>query len=154
MLRESERQVRSDGFYFEQSTYYHVYALDFLLHAQVLASLNDLPFPPEYDRRLEQMLDTLAVLCRAGAPPRWGDDDGGRVFDPRRNRAEYLSDPLVTGAVLFRRGDFKLLAGGLREETLWLLGEQGVAEFDRIEATATRHEFARFARVWFVCDEQ
>jgi len=134
VLRESERQVRPDGFYFEQSTYYHVYALDFLLHTGVLASLNDMPFPPEYNRRLEHMLDALAVLCRAGAPTRWGDDDAGRVFDPRRNRAEHLSDPLATGAVLFGRGDFKSLAGGLREETLWLLGEQGVAEFDRIEA--------------------
>ena len=134
VLRESERQVRPDGFYFEQSTYYHVYALDFLLHAVVLASLNDMPFPPEYDRRLEQMLDALAVLCRAGAPSRWGDDDGGRVFDPRRNRAEHLSDPLATGAVLFGRGDYKHLAEGLREETLWLLGEQGVAKFDRVEA--------------------
>jgi hypothetical protein len=134
VLRESERQVRLDGFYFEQSTYYHVYALDFLLHAGVLASLNDMPFPPEYDRKLEQMLDALAVLCRAGPPPRWGDDDGGRVFDPRRNRAEHLSDPLATGAVLFGRGDYKFLADGLREETLWLLGEQGVAKFDRIEA--------------------
>lgn len=134
VLRESERQVRPDGFYFEQSTYYHVYALDFLLHAGVLASLNDMPFAPEYDRRLEQMLDALAVLCRAGAPSRWGDDDGGRVFDPRRNRAEHLSDPLATGAVLFGRGDYKFLADGLREETLWLLGEQGVAKFDRIEA--------------------
>jgi hypothetical protein len=134
VLRESERQVRPDGFYFEQSTYYHVYALDFLLQARVLASLNDMPFPPEYNRRLEQMLDALAVLCQAGVPTRWGDDDGGRVFDPRRNRAEHLSDPLATGAVLFGRGDFKLLAGGLREETLWLLGEKGVAEFDRIEA--------------------
>jgi hypothetical protein len=133
VLRESERQVRPDGFYFEQSTYYHVYALDFLLHASVLASLNDMPFPPEYNRRLERMLDALAVLCRAGAPPRWGDDDGGRVFDPRRNRTEHLSDPFATGAVLFGRGDFKLLAGGLREETLWLLGEQGVADFDHIE---------------------
>ena len=134
VLRESERQVRPDGFYFEQSTYYHVYALDFLLHAGVLASLNDMSFPPEYNRRLENMLDALTVLCRAGAPTRWGDDDGGRVFDPRRNRAEHLSDPLATGAVLFGRGDFKLLAGGLREETLWLLGEKGGAEFERIEA--------------------
>lgn len=134
VLRESERQVRPDGFHFEQSTYYHVYALDFLLHARVLASLNDMPFPPEYDRRLEQMLEALAVLCRAGAPSRWGDDDGGRVFDPRRNRAEHLSDSLATGAVLFGRGDFKLLAGEPREETLWLLGEQGVVEFDRLEA--------------------
>jgi len=134
VLRESERQVRPDGFYFEQSTYYHVYALDFLIHASVLASLNDMPFPTEYNRRLERMLDALAVLCRAGAPPRWGDDDGGRVFDPLRNRAEHLSDPLATGAVLFGRGDFKLLVGGLREETLWLLGEKGAAKFDRIEA--------------------
>jgi len=134
VLQESERQVRPDGFYFEQSTHYHIYALDFLLHAGVLASLNDMPFPPEYDRRLVQMLDALAVLCRAGAPPRWGDDDGGRVFDPLRNRAEHLSDPLATGAVLFGRGDYKFLADGLREETLWLLGEQGVVEFDRIES--------------------
>ena len=154
VLRESERQVRPDGFYFEQSTYYDVYALDFLLHARVLASLNDMPFPPEYDRRLEQMLDALAVLCRAGAPTRWGDDDGGRVFDPQRNRAEHLSDPLAAGAVLFGRDDFKFLAGGLREETLWLLGEQGVVEFDRLEAKQPEHEFGRFARDWFVRDEQ
>lgn len=133
VLRESERQVRPDGFHFEQSTYYHVYALDLLLHATVLASLNNMPFPAEYYRRLEQMLEALGALCRAGSPPRWGDDDGGRVFDPRRNRAEHLSDPLATGSVLFGRGDFKFLAGGLREETLWLLGEQGAAEFDRID---------------------
>jgi hypothetical protein len=134
VLRESEKQVRPDGFYFEQSTYYHVYALDFLMHADVLASLNDMPFPPGFARKLEQMLDALALLCRAGAPPRWGDDDGGRAFDPLRNRAEHLSDPLATGAILFNRADFKFLAGGLREETLWLTGETGAAEFDRIEA--------------------
>jgi hypothetical protein len=135
VLRESERQVRPDGFYFEQSTYYHVYALDFFLHASLLASLNEVPFPAEYNRRLERMMDVLAVLCRAGVPPRWGDDDGGRVFDPRRNRAEHLSDPLAAGTILFGRGDFKWFAGGLREETLWLFGEKGVAEFDSIEAT-------------------
>ena len=134
VLRESQRQVRPDGFYFEQSTYYHVYALDFLLHAGILAALNDMPFPPDYQHRLEQMLDAIVLLCRAGTPPRWGDDDGGRVFDAQRNRAEHLSDPLATGAVLFGRGDFKFLAGGLREETLWLFGEKGASEFDRLEA--------------------
>lgn len=134
VLQESERQVRADGFYFEQSTYYHVYALDFFLHAGVLASLNSMPFPPEYDRRLVQMLEALAVLCRAGTAPRWGDDDGGRVFDAGRNGAEHLGDPLATGAVLFGRGDFKWVTTELREETLWLLGEKGVVEFDRVEA--------------------
>jgi len=134
VLREAERQVQADGLHFEQSTYYHVYALDFFLHAGVLASINDVPVPPEFECTLESMLEALCILGRTGAPPRLGDDDGGRVFDPRRNRAEHLLDPLVTGAVLFGRGDFKSVAGGLREETLWLLGEQGIAEFDRLPA--------------------
>ena len=41
---------------------------------------------------------------------------------------------LATGAVVYGRGDFKFLAGGLREETLWLLGEKGVSEFDHLGA--------------------
>jgi hypothetical protein len=135
VLQESQRQVRPDGFYFEQSTFYHVYALDFFLHAGILASLNDMPFPGEYYSRIEKMLEVLALFCRAGSPPRLGDDDGGRLFDPRRNRSEHLSDPLCTGAALFHRGDFKHLSGGLQEETLWLLGKQGASEFDRIEET-------------------
>src|SRR2546429_3616543 len=136
VLQEAKRQVQADGFHFEQSTYYHVYALDFFFHAGVLAAINDVPVPPEFDLTLQRMLDALCNLGRAGTPPRLGDDDGGRVFDPRRNRAEHMLDPLSTGAVLFGRGDFKSVAGGLREETLWLLGEQGVTVFDGLRATA------------------
>src|SRR5260370_20371496 len=40
ILREAQRQVRADGMHFEHSTYYHSYALDFFLHARVLAGLN------------------------------------------------------------------------------------------------------------------
>ena len=39
------RQVRPDGVYFEQSLYYHVYALDFFLHARLLASRNGMKIP-------------------------------------------------------------------------------------------------------------
>jgi hypothetical protein len=132
--QEAKRQVRTDGFHFEQSTYYHVYALDFFLHAGVLASLNNFPTIPAFDDTLERMLEVLCLLGRSGEPPRFGDDDGGRLFDPQRNRARHLLDPLSTGAVLFGRGDFKGRADGLREETLWLLGQEGVTEFDRIQA--------------------
>lgn len=137
VLQEARRQVRSDGFHFEQSTYYHVYAVDFFLHAAVLASINELTIPSEFDKTLEGMLDALRLLGRAGPPSRLGDDDGGRLFDPRRNRSEHLLDPLATGAVLFHRGDFKAAARELREETIWLLGEQGVAEWDRLEPQPT-----------------
>jgi hypothetical protein len=134
VLQQANRQVLDDGFHFERSTYYHVYALDFFLHAVVLASLNDLPIPTEFETTLKRMLEALFVLGVQGAPPQLGDDDGGRVFDPNRNRSEHLLDSLAAGAILFHRQDFKAAASGLREETLWLLGEQGVAEWDSLES--------------------
>ena len=129
LLREAAKQVREDGFYFEQSTYYHVYALDMFLHARILAAKNRIAIPVEFDLKLQRMLDALLMLCRAGVPPMFGDDDGGRLFDPRRFRAEHMLDPLATGAVLFACGDFKVLAGSAREETIWLLGAEGLTSF-------------------------
>ncbi len=133
MLREAGRQVRRDGLHFEQSLYYHVYALDLFLHARLLAAANGIAIPPIFDDRLLAMLEVLLALAYGGPPPRFGDDDGGRLFDPQRNRAEHLLDPLATGAVLFRRADFKAAAGGWREESLWLLGPEGLKAFDDLE---------------------
>jgi hypothetical protein len=130
--REAALQVRKDGFYFEQSTCYHVYALDIFLHARILASLNNVPIASGFDEMLQRMLEAQMLLSRAGVAATIGDDDGGRLFDPHRNRAEHMLDPLATGAVLYRRGDFKALSGGSREETLWLLGAKGLAEFDAL----------------------
>jgi hypothetical protein len=133
VLEQARRQVQADGFHFEQSTFYHVYALDFFLQAAVLASINGVGPPPEFEATLEKMFRALLLLGRTGLVPSLGDDDGGRLFDSRRNRSEQLLDPLATGAILFQRGDFKALADGLREETIWLLGEAGIAEWDRLE---------------------
>jgi hypothetical protein len=132
---EAGKQVRQDGFYFEQSTYYHVYALDIFLHARILAERNRVPISPEYDQILQSMLNALLLLGRAGVTPSLGDDDGGRIFDPLRNRVEHMLDPLASGAVLYRRGDFKFVAGDAREETLWLLGVKGLAQFDALPTT-------------------
>ena len=143
ILQQAARQVREDGWHFEQSTYYHVYALDLFLHSAILASLNHIPLPPEFDSGMRRMLEALATLARAGAVPRIGDDDGGRLFDPSRNHAPHLLDPLATGAVLYQRGDFKKIAGGPREETLWLLGEAGIEELQNLpEATVSQDSFA------------
>ncbi len=136
IVRESARQVQGDGFHFEQSTYYHVYALDFFLHSAVLASQNHIPIPKSFEQALEKMLNALCLLGRYGSPPRLGDDDGGRVFDPGRNRSEHLLDPLATGAILFHQGDLKQVAAGLREETIWLLGAEGVKRWDELESVA------------------
>jgi len=142
VLREMQRQVRADGFHFGQSTYYHVYALDLFLHSTVLAGLNGIPAPKSCEDTLGKMLTALSLLGRNGPPPRFGDDDGGRLFDPRRNRSEHLLDPLATGAILFRRQDYKASAGGLREETLWLLGPEGVRQWDALAETVVPNQSA------------
>jgi len=142
--QEAVRQVRADGLHFEQSIYYHVYALDLFLHSAILASLNQIEVPKEFDRTLENMLDILAAVTRGGIAPSLGDDDGGRLFDPSRNRMQCMTDPLATGAVLFGRGDLKLAAGGPREETLWLLGESGIDELQRIPGEQLPESSAAF----------
>jgi len=134
---EAQRQLLDDGMHFENSTYYHVYALDLLLHATVLATMNSVAVPPDLEHTLEKMLDVLFLLCSGGPPPMFGDDDGGRVLDPARNRADYLSDPLAVGAILFNRADFKSLLKLPTEESIWLLGTAGVRRWDELEAKPT-----------------
>lgn len=142
--QEAARQVRADGLHFEQSIYYHVYALDFFLHTSVLASLNEIKVPLEFVRTVERMLDVLALLASRGDVPRFGDDDGGRLFDPARNEVEHLLDPLATGAVLFSRADYKSVVGRPREETLWLIGEPGLDEFEALSSSAFKAKSKSF----------
>ena len=128
VLQEAERQVGSDGVYFEQALYYHVYALDFFLHVRILAGRNKIEIPRSFDAVLGRMLDVLQAVSQTGPPNSFGDDDGGRVFDPRRNRSEHLTDPLAIGAVLFDRDDLESRVP-MTEEVLWLFGEQAVSSF-------------------------
>lgn len=134
ILEESAKQVQADGMHFEQSVYYHVYALDFFLHARILAARNGFAIPEAFDAAIERMLGALAGISQAGAAPRFGDDDGGRVFDPRRNRREHMLDPLSTGAVLYTWANLRAASGGLKEETLWLLGPQAARQFEELDA--------------------
>ena len=135
ILQEAQRQVLPDGMHFEQSTYYHVYALDFFLHARLLAGKNGIAIPAFLDDVILKMLKALCVLSVSGAPPQFGDDDGGRVFDPRRNHRTHMLDPLSIGAVLFKRPDFKSASRGLTEETLWLAGPTAAQEYGSLSET-------------------
>jgi len=123
VLHEAGRQVRPDGVYFEQSLHYHVYALDFFLHARLLAARNGMEIPRAYDAALEKMLDVVAALAQAGPAEGFGDDDGGRLFNPRRNRTEHMTDPLALGALMYSR---EFLAAQLTEEAIWLFGQHAV----------------------------
>ncbi len=125
LLHESQRQVLPDGVYFEQSLYYHVYALDFFVHAHFLAARNGIAIPSAFDDVLRKMLTVVQVLSQAN----FGDDDGGRLFNPRRNRAEHMTDPLALGTALYPD---RFSAPELTEEAIWLFGRDAIRK-----ATAT-----------------
>ena len=154
LVEQAAKQVRADGLHFEQSTYYHVYALDFFLHARLLACRNEEPGAPQespLDKTIVRMADALHTLAQAGAAPRFGDDDGGRLFDHSRNRTEHLTDPLATCAALFGRGDFKAACPQLPEETLWLLGVAGARDYDALSAAAPRPRTQLFEASGLAC---
>lgn len=128
VLHEAGRQVRPDGVYFEQSLYYHVYALDFFLYARLLAARNGMEIPVAYDAVLGRMLEVVAALAQAGPAEGFGDDDGGRLWNPRRNRTEQMTDPLALGAAMYSREMYprEFSAARLTEEAIWLFGNQAI----------------------------
>ena len=142
VLHEAGRQVRPDGVYFEQSLHYHVYALDFFLYARMLAAQNGIDIPQSYDAILQRMLAALAALAQAGPPEGFGDDDGGRLFNPRRNRTEQTTDPLAVGSLLYSRD---LPAAQLTEEAIWLFGQQAVENLPTAPSATTADSIASAA---------
>ncbi len=124
VVREQlDAQVREDGSHFEQSSYYHVYALDmFLFHAIVASAVN------EYRGKLERMAAYLsALLGPARRLPFLGDDDGGRFFHPYGERALFGRATLATAAALLRKCTFGAATEDACEQSAWWLGPRGIA---------------------------
>ncbi|HLJ91999.1 MAG TPA: alginate lyase family protein, partial [Gemmataceae bacterium] len=136
LLRELQRRhIRADGVYFEQSSYYHRYTLDFCAHFHTLAQRNGEPAELGFLEKYAALLDHLMVLTRPdGRTPLFGDDDGGRFLPLDDRDVNDFRAALATGAVLFARPDYKAVAEAPAEETLWLLGEEGQQTFDRLDA--------------------
>ncbi len=115
------RQVRPDGSHFEQSAYYHVYALDLFLLHYVLAGR-----PEGQAEALIRMADYLqALMGPAGELPLIGDDDGGRLFHPYGDRMQFGRGTLATCAALFDRPEWMRSAEDLACQAAWWLGETG-----------------------------
>jgi hypothetical protein len=118
VAEQMERQVLAGGAHFEQSTYYHVYALDFFLWHTLLAET-----AAGYRAKLRRMAEYLeALLGRAGRIPLIGDDDGGRVFHPYGDREGFGRASLATCGVYFQKPEWIRSAEDLREQALWWIG--------------------------------
>lgn len=137
VIGELPRQVTEDGVDFEASTAYHRLVLELFLTACLLLRRRGERVPPAHWARLERMCEFVEAYVKPdGLAPLVGDADDGRVQILGRqpvNDHRYL---LSMGAALFGRGDFKRTAGAFHEEAFWLLGPEGAAAFDALDAPA------------------
>jgi Heparinase II/III-like protein/Heparinase II/III N-terminus len=145
LLQQLERHVLPDGVYFEQSSYYHRYTTDFYLHLWILLRANQEAIPTEVEEKLRLLLDHLMYITRPdGTTPLVGDDDGGRLITLVPRAVNDFRATLSTGAAILQRGDYKFVARGVCEETLWLLGHHGLTQLDQIQICEPEKQSAAF----------
>ena len=149
LCAELDRQILPDGVYFEQSTWYQRYTTDFYTHFYILQTLNgaakESKRQAELAGKLQSLTDFLMFATRPdGTTPIIGDDDGGRLLPHSAGKSDDFRAVLSTNAVLFERGDYKYVADGLAEETLWLLGTAGADKYEKLPAHEPEKNSAAF----------
>ncbi|HYI91947.1 MAG TPA: alginate lyase family protein [Bryobacteraceae bacterium] len=133
---EMDRQVRDDGSHFEQSSYYHVYAVDFFALHAILEDTDE-----RYRSKLARMTEYLIALL---GPERrlvfLGDDDGGRLFHPYGPRDTFGRGTVALCSVLLNRPEWLTHPEDLYEIALWWLGPKVLA----MPAAPARQPASRF----------
>ena len=145
LLAQIERQVYSDGVYFEQSTCYQRYTTEIYLHYLVLAKRNGLEVPRAVTEHVQRMVDFLVAVRRPdGSIPQIGDADGGWLLPLARRAPSDFRGIFATAAAYFGRADYAWAASGPAPEVFWLLGKAGLEAFASLkprppEAPGSRH---------------
>ena len=137
--RETLLQNAADGVNREQAVAYQRFELELLLLCWLAAEVNGETFTADFRSRIEAMLEYLAsIMDVTGNVPMIGDSDDAITvrLDHRAECCSYRA-LLATGALLFRRADFKLKAGALDERTRWLIADADRA-FDALDTSRVR----------------
>ncbi|HEY3053337.1 MAG TPA: alginate lyase family protein [Thermoanaerobaculia bacterium] len=134
LVQELERQVLSDGVYFERSTCYQRYTVDIYLHFLILAARTGIEVPARTREVVRSMVDVLVALRQPdGAMPSIGDEDSGQLLPLGRTRPDDYRAMFATAAVVFREPAYALAAGDVAADTLWLCGTSAAKIFRGIE---------------------
>jgi hypothetical protein len=153
LAEQAVRQVHPDGVNKEQATCYHRFVTELLLLSVVLGRRGRLPRLPILEETVERMIGYVAgCMTPGGDAPLVGDSDYARALG-LAGPGDYwdFRHLLSSGAVLFGRGEWKRLAGRFYEESYWLLGEAGLAEWERLEARTPAETSFGFPQAGVYC---
>jgi hypothetical protein len=133
LLSEMDKQILADGADYEGSTAYHCFVLELFLYSFILCRANQIEIADKYWRKLEAMLVYLRGIVRPdGFAPLVGDADGGQVLPIVRRAAADRAYLLAVGAAVLKSSQFELPQFEPTPELLWLLGEQGLRDYERL----------------------
>ncbi|MEO6445708.1 MAG: alginate lyase family protein [Gemmatimonadaceae bacterium] len=133
LTSQLSRQVRTDGTYFEQATYYHRYTCDIYIHARILGQAHALGGLEQVDRALERLATFHAWTARAdGTMPLFGDEDGGRLLVLDGRPVDDVRATVASIATVLRQGRLASAAGDASDELAWMLGSAGVETWDAL----------------------
>jgi hypothetical protein len=121
LWNEAARQLLPDGTYFEQSTYYQRYTIDFYVHAALLLGGTS-ALPSLVRERLRSAVAALAAAQRPdGTMPLLGDDDGGQLLALDERALDDFRDSIGAAAMVF--GPKNLASDRLLSaQSSWLVG--------------------------------
>jgi len=133
LLNEMDKQVLPDGADYEASTGYHRLKLELFLYSFVLCHVNGIDIDERYWNKLRAMIDYVRAYLRPdGRAPLIGDSDSGQVLAIVRRAGDDHAYALALGAAVFQEPRLKITGSRLPEELLWILGEQGVRDYQAL----------------------
>lgn len=136
--RQALRQNGADGVNREQAFWYQHEVADMMLLCGLVGRANGITFADAYWKRLTAMLTFIAaVMDKDGHVPMIGDSDDA-VMVRLSQEADFhpYRSLLASGAVLFRRQDFKRRAQRFDHKSHWLLGQAGAEIFKALTPSA------------------
>jgi hypothetical protein len=134
LCREIELQILPDGVPKEQSSRYLYFVFDLYALAIFLAQKEGRFIPKVLWDRMEKICEyVMAMLDEEGNLPDLGDSADGQACKLYTERINPYRSLLTSGALWFKRGDFKAWGEELDERNYWLFSKEVVAAYLKIK---------------------
>jgi hypothetical protein len=144
LIEQADRQISSDGIYFEQATCYQRYTCEIYLHFLLMAERNGIEVPGRTREHVLRMVAALAHLRNPdGSMPAIGDADGGWLMPLVQRAPSDCRGVFALAAAVFGQGEFASAAEGPAPETVWLMGRDGGPRFDSADQQPTQPKASR-----------
>ncbi|MFH1676142.1 MAG: heparinase II/III-family protein [bacterium] len=122
-----------DGWDFEASTAYHRLVLDCLLTAAIFVERTGTPMPEQFRSRIFKMGEFVRDIVRDdGSFPLIGDNDSGLLIILQPDRTYRIDHILALCSSWLYKPELKPRGLTVSPECLWLLGEEGVGNFQKL----------------------